>query len=109
MRFPARGAVNQMMKSVHFLPLVLLTLLLLAPQPAYAGGDIALALRGVAKTVGAAFQVPIGVLSNSTTAFPFGMVIGAIGGTAKAVSGTLSGAWDIARGAGPYAKYMIFL
>ncbi len=98
-----------MMKSVRFLPLTLLILMLLAPQPAFAGGDIGLALRGVFKTVGAAFQVPMGVLSNSTTAFPFGMVVGAVGGTMKAVSGTVSGAWDIARGAGPYAKYLIFL
>lgn len=98
-----------MMKSARFLPLMLLMLMFLAPRPAFAGGNIGLALRGVFKTVGAAFQVPVGVLSNSTTAFPFGMVFGAVEGTVKAVSGTVSGAWDIARGAGPYAKYLIFL
>lgn len=100
-----------MMKSVPFKSLLLTVFFLAAPATAYAGmdRDLGLIMRGVGKTVGSVFQVPFGMLSGSTQFFPFGMVAGAVGGTFKAVGGTLSGAWDIARGSAPYAKYLIFL
>ncbi len=92
----------------RFLPLSLILLMLWAPKAAYAD-NLGLIFRGVAKTVGSVFQLPVGMLASSGQAFPFGLISGAVGGTARAVSGTLSGAVDIARGAAPYAKYMIFM
>jgi len=91
--------------------MLLAALFAVSPQPAFAGAgrDASLIMRGVGKTVGSVFQLPITMLASSTTAFPFGLLGGAVLGTFKAVGGTLSGAFDIARGAAPYAKYAIFL
>ena len=72
--------------------------------------NIALVMRGTAKTLGAALQVPANMMSDSTRVmFPFGLVTGAVKGTVKAVVGTVSGAYDIARGGAPYAKYLFLL
>ena len=80
-----------------------------APLFADDTGNIGLIFRGLAKTVGAAFQLPASLLQNSTKSFPLGLVAGALGGGLKTVMGTLSGAADMARGAAPYAKYMAFM
>ena len=73
-----------------------------------ADDDLALVMRGVAKTLTSTLEIPKNVIAGSAVAFPMGMVGGVLNGSLRAVSGTLSGAVDIARGAAPYAKYMIF-
>ena len=72
--------------------------------PAYASGA-PLIVQGVAKVLGSVIQLPFTMLKGSTQAFPLGIVGGAIGGTMKAVLGTVSGGMDIAKGSAPYAKY----
>ena len=87
---------------------VLLALLLLSPVffPSSARADNnALILRGVAKILVSAFELPRSLLANSTKAFPFGLVAGTLNGAVRTVMGTLSGGLDIARGGAPYAKY----
>ena len=93
-----------------FIPLAFLVFLAanFAFTPVAYADSIGLLFRGVAKTVGAVFQVPASMLAGSTQAFPLGLIGGAVGGSMKAVAGTISGAADIARGAAPYAKYMVF-
>ena len=76
-------------------------------RPAYAD-SMGLIFRGAAKTVAAAFQIPAGMIQGSTQAFPLGLVAGAVTGTFKTIGGVLSGGLDMARGAAPYAKYMVF-
>lgn len=82
--------------------------LLAAAHPVYAEG-IPLILDGAARTFFSVLQLPKEILDSSSHSFPFGLIGGAITGTAKAVGGTIGGAADMARGAAPYAKYMIFL
>ena len=84
------------------------------PVPAWAGGAMdvggnsALILRGVTKVVGATFQIPAAMLQDSTQVmFPFGILTGAVRGSFRSVAGLLSGALDIAKGGGPYAKYAL--
>ena len=88
--------------------LVVLFLSILLPvmtKPAYAD-NVGLIFRGVAKTLFSAFEIPRSMLQDTTrVGFPFGLVTGVVGGSARTVFGTLSGAADIARGAAPYAKY----
>lgn len=82
--------------------------LLLFPGITYAADNIGLILRGVARTVSAAFELPRQVVAGGTQAFPLGLVSGALSGSMRTVAGALIGAVDMARGAAPYAKYAIF-
>ena len=81
----------------------------LGSQTAFAADSNAYILRGVAKILGAAFQVPGGILKDSVRSFPLGIVTGAVKGTFQTFWGVLSGSLDVARGAAPYAKYLVFL
>lgn len=66
-------------------------------------------LRGVAKVITAPFQIPSAMLADSQkVVFPFGLVTGAISGTFQTLMKTVSGGLDMAQGAAPYAKYMLF-
>lgn len=87
--------------------LVALLVLLLFNSPVFAD-DIGMVLGGTAKLVTTAFQAPFSMLSGSGSNFPFGLVGGLMQGTYSTIMGTLSGATDVARGAAPYAKYMVF-
>lgn len=83
------------------------------PASAFAANpakDLSLILRGTVKTLGAVLSIPHSMLVHSTkTMFPFGLVTGAVAGSFRAIGGTMSGAFDLARGAAPYAKYMVFV
>ena len=74
---------------------------------AYADG-IPLIARGLGRVIFSVLEIPKEMITRSTQAFPLGLVAGTLGGAVKAVSGTLVGAVDIARGAAPYAKYAVF-
>jgi len=66
--------------------------------------------RGVVKTVTSVFYIPMEMIKDSTQIlFPFGLVTGAVKGSIKTVGGLLGGAVDIARGAAPFAKYLVLL
>ncbi|HTL46526.1 MAG TPA: hypothetical protein VL688_00515 [Verrucomicrobiae bacterium] len=78
------------------------------PSKAHAQDSVGLIGRGVSKIVGAAFQVPGQVLAQSFQGFPFGIMTGAMSGAFQAVNGVVGGTVDVARGAAPYAKYMVF-
>lgn len=90
-----------------FLALWLLCGLVACPQ-AHAGG-IPLIMRGAGRTFFSVFQIPKDMITYAPKAFPVGLVAGTVTGTMKAVAGTVVGAFDMARGAAPYAKYLIFL
>ncbi|MSR77993.1 MAG: hypothetical protein EXS63_07210 [Candidatus Omnitrophica bacterium] len=114
MRVSSESAVNLLMKRNPYLLIAGLSILcFLSGSPAAkasTGGDVSLMLRGATKIVGSAFQVPANMLGDSMKVmFPFGLLTGAVKGTAKTVAGTLGGVVDIARGGAPYAKYLIFL
>jgi len=67
-------------------------------------------MQGFGKVVSAPFQLPMHLLQKSfTQAPPIGILNGAIGGTTKTVSSLMSGLWDMAGAAAPYAKYALFL
>lgn len=66
-------------------------------------------MRGVARTIFSVLEIPKDMIVNSPKAFPLGLIGGTLAGTMKAVTGTVVGAVDIARGAAPYAKYLVFL
>ncbi len=76
-------------------------------RPAYA--DLDLVARGMAKTFAAVLETPKGVITGAGSSFPLGIIPGAITGTMRTVAGTVMGAADIARGAAPYAKYLVFM
>ena len=84
--------------------------LALAPLSSWAGTSEALLMRGTGKTLSAVMSVPAGMLNGAARGgFPFGMIGGAVQGSVTAVSRIFSGAFDLARGAAPYAKYAVFL
>ncbi len=92
---------------ICFLFILVMAGLLFSPI-AYADG-IPLILRGVGRTIFSVLEIPKDMLINSTRAFPLGLIGGTLTGVMKAVAGTVVGAADIARGAAPYAKYLVFL
>ena len=96
-------------KHIRKIPLCLLlaALIFSAPHPAYAD-SVGLIVRGVARTLVSAFEIPKSMMVGSTQAFPVGLLAGTVAGSVKMVAGTLMGAVDIARGAAPYAKYALF-
>ncbi len=95
-----------MMKAI--LKGVFLILLFLAvSSPAYA--EVNQILRGVGKTLFSTVEIPKSMIEQSkTTIFPVGLLTGAVQGTYRTVVGTVNGVVDIAAGAAPYAKYLIF-
>ena len=79
-----------------------------SPQPAHAD-SMGLLFRGVARTLLSAFEIPRSILQDSTRVmFPLGILTGTLSGAYRTIMGTLAGGLDIARGAAPYAKYMVF-
>ncbi len=84
-------------------------LVFLAPAYAVEYSDTSRFMQGFGKVVSAPFQLPAHLLQKSfTQAPPIGILNGAVGGTAKTVSYLMSGLWDIAGAAAPYAKYALF-
>lgn len=70
------------------------------------GEDISYLTQGTSKLLGSAFAIPKAMLQDSgRVMFPFGIVTGACRGTIQTVTGILGGAFDLVRGAAPYAKY----
>lgn len=96
------------MKLLRLLALMAL-IFSMTPKPAFADGNLGLVVQGLAKTVHAVFQLPANIATGGIQQFPIGLVTGTVAGSVKMVAGTVSGAFDMARGAAPYAKYLIFL
>lgn len=93
------------------LPILVLAFLLI-PSLGYAGDgeNVSYIARGASRMVGGLFSIPKSMLQDSTRVlFPFGLVTGAVRGTMQTVTGVLCGTADVARGAAPYAKYLVFL
>lgn len=65
--------------------------------------------RGFFRIFTAAFQTPVYLIQKTLTGPPvIGTVDGVVTGTFYTLSSLMGGAFDIARGAVPYAKYAIF-
>lgn len=92
---------------------LILGFLIIATPPVYAGDKDSTAYllyRGTSRVITAPFSGASTMLQQTVTRpFPYGMVTGTLNGTMKIVEGVLSGAIDLARGAAPYAKYLVFL
>lgn len=86
--------------------LLLALMMVLHAVPAFA--DVGLIAQGLAKTLYAVAQLPANMIAGSAQSFPIGLVTGTVAGSMKMMAGTVMGAFDMARGAAPYAKYMIF-
>lgn len=66
--------------------------------------------RGFFRIFTAAFQLPIYLVQKTLNGPPIvGTVDGVLSGTFYTVSSLMGGAFDLARGALPYGKYLIFL
>jgi len=75
----------------------------------YAGG-IGLVFQGVARIVGSVLQVPIHLVSRTAQdPFPIGLVTGTLEGAFYLLAEAVAGTGQIAAGAAPYAKYLVFL
>lgn len=97
-----------MKKNLLLLVVLVNVICLTTPGSAYANPG--LILRGVARTLGAAFEIPRAMMEDSfKSMFPLGLVTGALRGTVKTVTGLVGGGMDIAQGGAPYAKYAAFL
>ena len=89
---------------------LLLTCLVSAPLHAAEYSDTARFVQGFSKIITAPFYAPVGVLKGIFTPFPpVGVISGALAGTYQTVTGLMSGLWDIAGAAAPYAKYALLL
>ena len=65
--------------------------------------------RGTMRILTAAFQLPRYLIQKTMTGPPIvGTVDGAISGTFYTVASLVGGAFDLVKGAIPYAKYMVF-
>ena len=72
--------------------------------------NVAYASRGASKLVHGVIAIPKDVVEDSKRyIFPVGVITGALRGTFQTVAYTVSGAVDAARGAAPYAKYLVLL
>jgi len=104
------GAVNR--KSISGKALLACFLLLAGPLPILWAGDaqnISYMERGIYRILTAAFQLPRYLIQKTFTGPPIlGTVDGALTGTFYTISSVMGGAFDIARGVVPYAKYMVF-
>ena len=63
-------------------------------------------VQGFGKILVAPFYTPSEVLAKTFTQFPFGVVNGALTGVYKTTTTLMSGIWDMAGAAAPYAKYV---
>lgn len=100
----------QKMKKTVLILSALILLLCAGPLPAARADSVGYLARGVGKVLTSVFCIPADMIKDSgRVMFPFGLLTGAVKGTARTVGGLLSGATDIARGAAPYAKYLVFL
>lgn len=100
-----------MKKQNFFLILFLLLSFCLLPA-AYAteAQSPGYAIRGTSKVVHGVIAIPQSMIEDSGRfMFPLGIVTGAVRGSIRTVGSTISGAFDLARAAAPYAKYLIFL
>lgn len=72
--------------------------------------DTARFTQGFGKVLTSAFQLPVQLISKSfSQAPPIGIINGALTGTFRTVTGLMSGVWDMAGAAAPYAKYAAFI
>ena len=71
--------------------------------------DAGYVATGASQVVGGALALPVEILKGATQSFPFGILAGAMRGTVKTLGGVLGGAFNMARGAAPYAKYAAFV
>ena len=100
----------QKILSKALVPVLLGAMLLTFSPRAFAKPTDALIFRGIGKAIVSVLSIPVGVATGAAQGgFPFGMIGGVIRGTANAVGGTLSSAFDLVRGGAPYAKYAAFL
>ena len=79
--------------------------------PLYAGDvqNINYIERGFFRILTAAFQLPIYLVQKTLNGPPIvGTIDGVLTGTFYTISSVTGGAFDLARGAVPYAKYLIF-
>ncbi len=77
-----------------------------AENPIQDAGTVAM---GASQVVGGALALPVEILKGATQSFPFGILAGALRGTVRTLGGVFGGAFNIARGAAPYAKYAAFV
>lgn len=71
--------------------------------------DVGIIAVGASKVVGGVLALPVEILKGSTQSFPLGILAGAVRGTFRTLGGVFGGAFDMARGAAPYAKYAAFV
>lgn len=71
--------------------------------------DVGTVAYGASQVAGGALALPVEILKGAAQSFPFGILAGALRGTVKTLGGVLGGAFNIAKGAAPYAKYAALL
>lgn len=77
-----------------------------AENPIQDAGTVAM---GASQIVGGALALPVEILKGAGQSFPFGILAGAMRGTMRTLGGVFGGAFNIAKGAAPYAKYAAFV
>ncbi len=71
--------------------------------------DVGTVAVGASQIVGGALALPVEILKGATQSFPFGILAGAMRGTMRTLGGVFGGAFNVAKGAAPYAKYAAFI
>ena len=97
-------------KSIIYLGLASFILLNVHPLYADTAENFYHISKGFQQVLTAGFQIP-GYMIQKTLSGPIGVgtVDGALSGTYHAVSALSSGALEMAQGAAPYAKYLVFM
>lgn len=98
-----------MVRKGSLIALILVLLLALATVPEGHADNIGSIVKGTGRILISALQIPASILEDSgRVLFPFGIVTGTLKGAVKMLLGTLQGGLEIAQGAAPYAKYLVF-
>lgn len=99
-------------RAFWILGFILEIIFLILPGRLYAGDvqNINYLERGFFRIFTAAFQLPIYLIQKTLNGPPIvGTIDGVLTGTFYTISSVTGGAFDLARGAIPYAKYLVFL
>lgn len=100
-------------KKTFLVPSLLVCILFFTSLPSLYADDVqnvSYIERGFFRIFTAAFQLPRYLIHKTLTGPPIvGTLDGAVTGAFYTVSSVVGGAFDIARGAAPYAKYLVFL
>ena len=95
-----------MIKRRSFLCFLIVFVLSASPLRAEDYSDTSRFVQGFGKVLAAPFYLPSEIIQKTFSEFPLGVINGTLGGVYRMSSMLVSGIFDMAGAAAPYAKYV---